>query len=74
MKSVNRRLGGGRRDCPAPRHSTHFIVSEAVECAQQIGARETWLIHLAHEVEHFEVEATLPERVRLAYDGLILEL
>jgi phosphoribosyl 1,2-cyclic phosphate phosphodiesterase len=58
----------------APRHPTHFVVSEAVACAQAIGARETWLIHLTHEVEHFEVEATLPEGIRLAYDGLVLEL
>jgi phosphoribosyl 1,2-cyclic phosphate phosphodiesterase len=59
---------------PAPRHPTHFTVSEAVASAQKIGARETWLIHLAHEVDHEEVEATLPEGVRLAYDGLVLEM
>lgn len=58
---------------PAPRHPTHFIVGEAVEVAKEIGARETWLIHLAHEVEHEEVEATLPPGIRLAYDGLVLE-
>jgi phosphoribosyl 1,2-cyclic phosphate phosphodiesterase len=58
---------------PAPRHPTHFVVSEAIECAQKIGARETWLIHLAHEVEHEEVEAGLPPGIRLAYDGLVLE-
>lgn len=57
----------------APRHPTHFVVSEAVECAQKIGARETWLIHLTHEVEHAAVEATLPEGIRLAWDGLVLE-
>lgn len=58
---------------PGPRHPTHFIISEAVDCARRVGARETWLIHLAHEIEHFEVQATLPEGVRLAYDGLVLE-
>ncbi|HYI08468.1 MAG TPA: MBL fold metallo-hydrolase [Thermoanaerobaculia bacterium] len=59
---------------PAPHHPTHFTVGEAVACARKIGARETWVIHLAHEVDHEEVEATLPEGVRLAYDGLVLEL
>lgn len=59
---------------PAPRHPTHFTIGEAVETAKKIGARETWLIHLAHEVEHDEVEATLPPGVRIAYDGLVLEL
>lgn len=57
---------------PAPRHSTHFTIDEAIECARQIGARMTYLIHLTHEVEHERVEATLPEGVRLAYDGLEL--
>ena len=59
---------------PGPPHPTHFIIEEAVACAQKIGARETWLIHLTHEVEHDEVEATLPAGVRLAWDGLVLEL
>jgi phosphoribosyl 1,2-cyclic phosphate phosphodiesterase len=58
---------------PAPRHPTHFTIDEALAAAQKVGAKETWLIHLAHEVSHAEVEARLPEGVRLAYDGLRLE-
>jgi phosphoribosyl 1,2-cyclic phosphate phosphodiesterase len=58
----------------APRHPTHFTIDEAVACAQKIGAKQTWLIHLTHEVDHATVEATLPAGVRLAYDGLRLEL
>jgi phosphoribosyl 1,2-cyclic phosphate phosphodiesterase len=58
---------------PAPRHPTHFVIDQAVAVAQKVRARETWLIHLAHEVEHEEVEATLPEGIKLAYDGLVLE-
>ena len=38
-----------------------------------VGAPRTYLIHLTHEVDHDEVEATLPDSVRLAYDGLTLE-
>lgn len=59
---------------PAPPHPTHFTVDEAVECAAKIGARTTWLIHLTHEVDHEAFEATLPPGVRLAYDGLELEV
>ncbi len=59
---------------PSPRHPTHFTIDEAVACAQKIGARRTWLIHLTHEVDHQTVEAGLPEGIRLAYDGLRLEL
>lgn len=58
---------------PAPRHSTHFTIEEAVAVASRIGARSTWLIHLAHEVDHREVEAGLPDSFRLAYDGLELD-
>jgi len=59
---------------PSPRHPTHFTISEAVACAQRIRARQTWLIHLTHEVDHATVEATLPAGINLAYDGLRLEL
>jgi len=59
---------------PAPRHPTHFTIDEAFAVAQRIGARETWLIHLAHEAEHGEVEARLPAGVRIAWDGLELDL
>lgn len=59
---------------PAPRHPTHFVIDEAVASAQKIGARKTWLIHLAHEVEHDEVDAKLPDGIRLAWDGLVLDL
>jgi phosphoribosyl 1,2-cyclic phosphate phosphodiesterase len=59
---------------PAPRHPTHFTIDEAVACAQQIGARETWLIHLTHEVDHDELEAELPPGIRLAYDELVLTI
>ncbi len=56
----------------APNHPTHFTISESVEAAQRIGAKKTWLIHMAHEVDHATVEATLPENIRIAYDGLTL--
>lgn len=59
---------------PAPRHPTHFTIDEAVATAQRIGARETWLIHMAHEVDHAEVEEKLPHGVRIAFDGLQLTL
>ena len=58
----------------APRHPTHFTIEEAVECSRRIGAKQTWLIHLTHEVDHATVEATLPDGVRLAYDELALTI
>ena len=56
-----------------PPHSTHFIISEAIAASRQIRPRITYLIHLSHDVDHDEVEKSLPPSVHLAYDGLILE-
>lgn len=59
---------------PAPPHPTHFTIGEAVAAARKIGAKTTYLIHLAHEADHETVEATLPEGIHLAWDGLVLTL
>jgi phosphoribosyl 1,2-cyclic phosphate phosphodiesterase len=59
---------------PHPPHPTHFTVDEAISASRAIGARETWLIHLTHEIDHDSFDATLPDGVKLAYDGLELEM
>jgi phosphoribosyl 1,2-cyclic phosphate phosphodiesterase len=58
---------------PSPRHPTHFTIDEAIAAAARVAPRITYLIHLAHEVDHATIEATLPENVRLAWDGLRLD-
>jgi phosphoribosyl 1,2-cyclic phosphate phosphodiesterase len=55
-------------------HPTHFTIEEAVAAARQIGARMTYLTHISHDVRHAEGNAGLPEGIRLAYDGLTIEL
>lgn len=60
----------------ALRHTTshmHFNVDDAVEFARKIGAKQTWLTHLAHELDYFKTNSYLPSNVRLAYDGLEIE-
>lgn len=56
-----------------PDHPTHFTIGEAVEEARVIGAKNTWLIHMSHDVDHETVDRQLPDGIRLAYDGLELE-
>jgi phosphoribosyl 1,2-cyclic phosphate phosphodiesterase len=51
----------------------HFSLSEAVEFAERVGAYRTWLTHISHHLDHEATEQTLPERVRMGYDGLVLE-
>lgn len=58
---------------PMP-HPSHMSIDEAVEVAREIDAKMTYLTHLTHLSDHAETEATLPDRVRLAYDGLRLSL
>ncbi|MEM6325602.1 MAG: MBL fold metallo-hydrolase [Bacteroidota bacterium] len=54
---------------PEP-HPTHFSFGQAAEAAAEVGARETWLVHMTHNVLHADADAMLPEGVRLGYDGL----
>ena len=42
--------------------------------AEAIQPARTWFTHLCHDVAHAEVEPTLPNGVRVAFDGLKLEL
>jgi len=55
-------------------HPTHLTVAEAVLVAGQVGAQLTLLTHMCHEVDHGPTEAELPPQVRLAYDGLQIEI
>lgn len=56
-------------------HATHQTIDEAIEVARRVGARETYLIHMNHEAGlHAKTDATLPEHVHLAYDGLTIEI
>lgn len=54
-------------------HPTHFSLEQAIAWASLIGARETYLIHMTHELEFTELSARLPAGVRPAYDGLRLQ-
>lgn len=54
-------------------HPTHFNVTEALAAACECRAGMTWLTHLSHELSHAALEADLPENVRIATNGLVLE-
>jgi phosphoribosyl 1,2-cyclic phosphate phosphodiesterase len=54
-------------------HPTHLHLARALEETARIGAARTLFTHIAHEVEHAAVAATLPPGVELAYDGLSIE-
>ena len=56
-------------------HISHFTFQEAISFAKLIDAEMTYFTHISHNLGvHEEVEANLPPNIRLAYDGLTLEL
>ena len=56
-------------------HHSHQTLDEAVDFANMIGARQTWLIHSSHDIgRHQEVNASLPANIQMAYDGQVIEL
>ena len=61
-------LDGLRRSA----HPTHMNFEEALAVIAEVKPREAWLTHLQCEIMHARDEPTLPEGVRLAYDGLQL--
>lgn len=58
---------------PTP-HPTHLSVPEAVEVAQRIGAKQTYLIHMTWQIDHATWSRRLPANVALAYDGLRVQI
>lgn len=50
----------------------HFTVQEAIHFARLVGAKQTFLTHLSHEIDHETTNAFLPSDIQLGYDGLEL--
>jgi phosphoribosyl 1,2-cyclic phosphate phosphodiesterase len=55
-------------------HISHFSLSEALALFEELKPQKAYITHISHLMGlHREVEAELPDFVRLAYDGLKLE-
>jgi phosphoribosyl 1,2-cyclic phosphate phosphodiesterase len=56
-------------------HISHFTLAQAVEILEELRPRRAYLTHISHQLgRHREVEAELPSWIRLAYDGLKVEV
>lgn len=61
-------------DCLRERpHPTHFDLEQSLAHASLINARNTYLIHMTHELEFAALSRQLPPSVHVAYDGLRLD-
>lgn len=55
-------------------HPSHLSLREAIDVSNAARAQRTWLTHIGHDLGHAETEAGLPPHIRLAYDGLRVEI
>ncbi len=55
-------------------HSTHFNIEQAIGVSRKINAGRTYLTHIAHQIKHSDCESELPGNIRIAYDGLVIDL
>lgn len=55
-------------------HPTHFNIDEALDVAQKIGAQQTLLTHIGHDIDHDVVCKALPDGIDVAHDGLRIEI
>jgi len=57
------------------KHISHFTLQEAIELSQELGAKQTYFTHLSHQLgKHDDVSKELPSNIKLAFDGLQLEI
>lgn len=56
-------------------HPTHLNLEEALSLVKELSPNKTYLTHISHRLGfHKDVNATLPENIFLAYDGLDIEV
>ena len=55
-------------------HPTHSTVDRSLETVRRLGARRAFFTHICHDLAHERAESMLPPHVRLAYDGLEIQV
>ena len=57
------------------KHISHYTLDEAVSVVRETGVPKAYFTHISHQLgKHTDVEKNLNCGIRLAYDGLILNL
>lgn len=55
-------------------HPTHSTVAQALQWVEELKPKRAYFTHICHDLPHARTEATLPQGVHLAYDGLEIEV
>lgn len=53
-------------------HPSHSHLQKSLDFVAQLKPKRAFFTHISHDLDHNEVNATLPSNVRLAHDGLQL--
>ena len=54
-------------------HPTHSTVENSLRIVDRVKPKRAFFTHICHDLPHEATNATLPENVRLSYDGMKLE-
>jgi phosphoribosyl 1,2-cyclic phosphate phosphodiesterase len=54
-------------------HPTHSTVANSLQIVQRLQPKRAFFTHICHDLPHEATNASLPENVRLSYDGMKLE-
>ena len=71
LKGLDHFILDALRYVPHPMHST---VDQSLALVEELKPTHAWFTHICHDLGHEQINAKLPENVRLAYDGLCFEV
>jgi phosphoribosyl 1,2-cyclic phosphate phosphodiesterase len=54
-------------------HPTHSTVAHSLQTVERLKPQRAFFTHICHDLPHEATNASLPENVRLSYDGMKLE-
>jgi phosphoribosyl 1,2-cyclic phosphate phosphodiesterase len=54
-------------------HATHLSLQESLRYVEQLRPRRCLFTHMTHDIDYEAEEQNLPEGIRFAYDGLVVE-
>jgi phosphoribosyl 1,2-cyclic phosphate phosphodiesterase len=55
-------------------HPTHSTVERSIQTVKELSPRRAFFTHISHDLAHEQTESHLPPHVRLAYDGLEIDV
>ena len=55
-------------------HPTHSTVGSSTKTVETLAPRRAFFTHISHDLGHERAESMLPPHIRLAYDGLQIEV